>query len=281
MEKKQISVHRNIKDLIRDKMGIQKLKKKTFKLNVLLRINIYCWAPKWYSFGKSIARPERGGAEFQDGLKSHPVFVKKPFQDVPRVFPSAQRNSNPANVVPLPVLSPSLAALSRALWSLLLQPGVQKSFCGRFPLFTRAAHLAQLQPVHLPLGRLIRTLGVPRREGSGGPKERGVWGSRGDGVWNSQGGGKDKHRFFSSIFLSHIKLRLRKVEKWWLHNKQLSLNSVLRIIWGFPGGSEVKASASNAGDLGSIPGLGRSPGEGNGNPLQYSCLENPMDGGAW
>ena len=50
---------------------------------------------------------------------------------------------------------------------------------------------------------------------------------------------------------------------------------------GFPGGSEVKDSACNAGDLGSIPGLGRSPGEGNGNPLQYSCLENPMDRGAW
>ena len=49
----------------------------------------------------------------------------------------------------------------------------------------------------------------------------------------------------------------------------------------FPGGSEVKASACNAGDLGSIPGSGRSPREGNGNPLQYSCLENPMDGGAW
>ena len=45
----------------------------------------------------------------------------------------------------------------------------------------------------------------------------------------------------------------------------------------FPGGSEVKAPASNVGDLGSIPGSGRSPGEGNGNPLQYSCLENPMD----
>ena len=50
---------------------------------------------------------------------------------------------------------------------------------------------------------------------------------------------------------------------------------------GFPGGSEVKASASNVGDLGLIPGSGRSPGEGNGNPLQCSCLENPMDGGAW
>ena len=49
---------------------------------------------------------------------------------------------------------------------------------------------------------------------------------------------------------------------------------------GFPGGSEVKVSASNAGDPGSIPGSGRSAGEGNGNPLQYSCLENPMDGEA-
>ena len=51
--------------------------------------------------------------------------------------------------------------------------------------------------------------------------------------------------------------------------------------WSFPGGSEVKASACNVGDLGSIPGSGRSPGEGNGNLLQSSCLENPMDRGAW
>ena len=49
----------------------------------------------------------------------------------------------------------------------------------------------------------------------------------------------------------------------------------------FPGGSDSKASAYNVGDPGSIPGLGRSPGERNGNPLQYSCLENSMDGGAW
>ena len=49
---------------------------------------------------------------------------------------------------------------------------------------------------------------------------------------------------------------------------------------GFPGGSEVKASAWNVGDLCSIPVSGRSPGEGNGNPLQHSCLENPMEGGA-
>ena len=52
-------------------------------------------------------------------------------------------------------------------------------------------------------------------------------------------------------------------------------------IWGFPGGSEVKASACNAGHLGSIPGSGRSPEEGNGNPLQYFCLGNPMDRGAY
>ena len=50
---------------------------------------------------------------------------------------------------------------------------------------------------------------------------------------------------------------------------------------GFPGGSVVKASASHAGYQGSIPGLGRSPGEGNGKPLQYSCLENPMAREPW
>ena len=50
---------------------------------------------------------------------------------------------------------------------------------------------------------------------------------------------------------------------------------------GFPGGSDGKESACNVGDLGSIPGSGRSPGEGNGYALQYSCLENPMDREAW
>ena len=49
---------------------------------------------------------------------------------------------------------------------------------------------------------------------------------------------------------------------------------------GFPGGSDGKVSAGNAGDTGLIPGSGRAPGEGNGNPLQYSCLDNPMDRGA-
>ena len=60
-----------------------------------------------------------------------------------------------------------------------------------------------------------------------------------------------------------------------------SLSKALPGKVNFTGSSDSKASAYNAGDPGSIPGLGRSPGEGNGNPLQYSCLENPMDHGAW
>ena len=59
---------------------------------------------------------------------------------------------------------------------------------------------------------------------------------------------------------------------------------LLNIIKGFPGGPVVKnpcANAEDAGDLGSVPGLGRLPREGNCNPLQYSCLENPMDRGGW
>ena len=59
------------------------------------------------------------------------------------------------------------------------------------------------------------------------------------------------------------------------------LNSLWVLTSGFPGGSVGKESACNVGDQGLIPGLGRSPREGNGNPLQYSCLENPMDSGAW
>jgi len=56
-----------------------------------------------------------------------------------------------------------------------------------------------------------------------------------------------------------------------------TLLCVKHIHWGFPGGSDGKASACNAGDPGSISGSGRSPGEGNGNPLQYSYLENSVD----
>ena len=62
-----------------------------------------------------------------------------------------------------------------------------------------------------------------------------------------------------------------------LEKKMATHSSIL----DFPGGSDGKASIYNAGDLGSIPGSRRFPGVGNGNPLQYFCLENPMDGGAW
>ena len=61
----------------------------------------------------------------------------------------------------------------------------------------------------------------------------------------------------------------------------LQVDSLPASHQGSPGGSDSKVSAYNAGDTDSVPGLGRSPGEGNGNPLQYSCLENPMNGGAW
>ena len=88
-------------------------------------------------------------------------------------------------------------------------------------------------------------------------------------------------------FLLEIFLKIKYVDKF---DEQSELRKIKLVVMDlkitftikhFPGGSEVKASASNAGDLGSIPGLGRSPGEGNGNPLQYCCLENPMNWGAW
>ena len=61
----------------------------------------------------------------------------------------------------------------------------------------------------------------------------------------------------------------------------ISVGNISSMVGDFPGGSDSKASAYNVGDLGSIPGLGRSPGEVNGNPVQCSCPENPMGGGAW
>ena len=81
-----------------------------------------------------------------------------------------------------------------------------------------------------------------------------------------------KYQFFgaqpSLLSISHICT--------WLLEKTIALT-----ILDFPGSSDGKVSAYNAGDPGSIPRLGRSSGEGNGNPLQYSCLENPMDGRVW
>ena len=66
-------------------------------------------------------------------------------------------------------------------------------------------------------------------------------------------------------------------------NLQPSIHGLMfdGVLLDFPGGSDGKASVYNAGDLGSSPELGRSPGEGNGNPLQYYCLESPVDRGAW
>ena len=65
------------------------------------------------------------------------------------------------------------------------------------------------------------------------------------------------------------------------HSEKGKIWLPIPVFLGFPGGSDSKESACNAGDLGSIPGLGRSPGEGNGYPLQYSGLENSMDRGTW
>ena len=100
--------------------------------------------------------------------------------------------------------------------------------------------------------------------------------------------------FAWNIFLYHVKFIIHFTGKhlYWMNWAVFILSSLLisiillllisyNIILDFPGGSDGKASAYNSGDLGSIPGSGRSPGEGNGNLLQYSCLENPMDGGTW
>ena len=82
--------------------------------------------------------------------------------------------------------------------------------------------------------------------------------------------GTDLRRLESSVDFSHL-------------HTEVGLGPSFKLfrVSSFPGGSEDKVSACNAGDPGSIPGLGKSPGEGNGDPFQYSCLENPMDRGAW
>ena len=67
----------------------------------------------------------------------------------------------------------------------------------------------------------------------------------------------------------------------WKQPKYPSIDERIKKMWGFPHGSHGRESAWSAGDSVSISGSGRSPGEGNGNPLQHSCLENPMDRGAW
>ena len=106
------------------------------------------------------------------------------------------------------------------------------------------------------------------------------------------------YTYVSIFFLLHTMLQITSLnmhvtvslgicveQNFWDTEYHTSLTSIaiakLLSDVGVPGGSDGKESSCNAGDPGSIPGSGRSPGEGNGNPLQYSCLENPMDSGAW
>ena len=89
----------------------------------------------------------------------------------------------------------------------------------------------------------------------------------------------DDSKSYHQAYLSPVPVSRKKKKKHSASYFPNSGNLPLRILFtvGFSGGSEGKASAYNVGDAGSIPGLGRSTGEGNGNPLKYSCLENPMD----
>ena len=84
-----------------------------------------------------------------------------------------------------------------------------------------------------------------------------------------------------SINKSSIVLVLTQLKPHWLKNLQSTISSYSHLQGVSPGESDGKESACSAGDPGLIPGSGRASGEGNGNPLQYFCLENPMDGGAW
>ena len=88
--------------------------------------------------------------------------------------------------------------------------------------------------------------------------------------------------FYAEIISTGIQNKLIYIKLFhYLNEQKERIHIIIAFLWGFPGGSDGKESACNAGDQDSIPGWGRSPGGGNGNPLQYSCLENPMDRGVW
>ena len=107
------------------------------------------------------------------------------------------------------------------------------------------------------------------------PMDRGAWRAKVHGVSKS-------HTWLSDWTTRKVAWSRLSVAQDILRNQLLAfISSHLSHGRDFPGGSDSKASVYNAGDPDSIPGSGRSPGEGNGNPLQYYCLENPMDGGAW
>ena len=82
--------------------------------------------------------------------------------------------------------------------------------------------------------------------------------------------------YFETVFFGK-----KRMEFYILLSSYNDMEGLIMIMEGCPGGSDSKASAHNAGGQGLIPRSGRSPGEGNGNPFQYSCIENPMHGGAW
>ena len=100
--------------------------------------------------------------------------------------------------------------------------------------------------------------------------------------WNAVIHGVSKSRTWLSDW-TELKIQVRYL--WHIHSSEKSTKKKIKRHWtgirGFPGGSNGKVSAHNAGDPGLISGSARFPGEGNGNPLQYSCLENSMDGEAW
>ena len=94
---------------------------------------------------------------------------------------------------------------------------------------------------------------------------------------------KNIHMIFSKVvkYLTKLNIMMEIFSKLLIEENIQSEKQHYKRISLLPGGSDGKTSAYIVGDLGSIPGWGRSPGEENGNTLQYSCLENPMDGGAW
>ena len=109
------------------------------------------------------------------------------------------------------------------------------------------------------------------------------WSNRG---WECSGGADGKPRSSGSLEKGSPKAGAPRLERphvlgWDRTHVTCLAGKSLIVLPSFPGGSDSKVSACSAGDPGLIPGSGRSPGEGNGNPLQYSCLENPMDRGAW
>ena len=105
-------------------------------------------------------------------------------------------------------------------------------------------------------------------------------------TWSCPDWEKDCRTNYRSVFWEVLSERVRTGVGWGQNGKECLEGGNICIFMsvscclGFPGSSDGKVSACNVGDLGSIPGSGTSPGEGNGNPFQYSCLENSMDGGA-